>query len=620
MKFLNKTLSALIISLVLSFVLFANGLKGDFVADDKLVILQNPLITGHWSDLGEIFITPYYYDQTQAGLYRPLTVASYNFNKFFSDSPFGFHLLNIVLNALNGFMVFLLVSKLVNKRTAYMAMVLFMFLPIHSEAVSSIVGRAELMSFLFSSLSLLFVLNKKYALASALLLAGLLSKETTAGFFLVFLYLWKFKEHQTLKQVLSNSLYFVPSIAVYALLRVYVLGKYFIGVDHLMAYNPLRFASFLQSLWTSFKVLYLYLFKTVVPYKLSFDYSFNQIPIIQNPFLHYEVYAGIFILVALVYLMVKKKENIYGLSAAVFLLVYLPVSNWFVKIGTIMGERLMYAPSLGLVILAAVIIQNVKIKMQNDNNRAKPSSGLYGHVKFKILNLSPKLFIFHFSLLTLLAWYGFVIIDRNRDWNNESALIRSGYAASPNSVVNLTNMAFLEFNDKNYQEARKWAEKAIKVLPDHTPALYLAGHLYKNLGDTKSAESAWLRIIKLSPGYSKAYLSLGILYYEEGRLNEAEAVLGKGFELERRWNEAFPLALVKINRGKYSEAINLIINNFSEKPERRELKFALGLAYLKMGDKIKAEFYLNQVKDPAVEIGDYFRTVKDKKVFKIEEY
>lgn len=597
MKFLNTILFALVISLVLSFILYANGINGNFVADDKLVILQNPLLTGHLSDLSKIFSSPYYYGQAHAGLYRPLTTISYDLNKFFGSRPFGFHLLNIILNALNGFMVFLIVSKLVNKRTAYAAMMLFIFLPIHSEAVASIVGRAELMSFLFSSLSLLFVLNKRYALASIALLAGLLSKETAAGFFLVFLYLWKFKERQTLKQLFWGSLYFIPSIAVYTALRIYVLGKYFIGVDHLMAYNPLRFVSFFQSLWTSFRVFYLYLFKTVVPYKLSFDYSFNQIPIIKNPFLHYEVYVGIIILATLVYLAFKKRENIYGLSAVIFLFAYLPVSNWFVKIGTIMGERLIYAPSLGLVILAALLIDG-KLLAANKNTKK----------------------LVYVGLVVALSVYGFVVVDRNRDWRNEAALIQSAYATSPNSVVTLTDMAYLEFNNKNYREALKWAEKATEILPNHTPVLYLAGHSYKKLGDTKSAEFVWTKIIKLSPDYIKAYLSLGILYYEEGRLNEAENVLSKGFILDKKWNEAFPLALVKINLGKYPEAINIITNNFGDKPEKRELKFVLGLAYLKMGDKIKAEFYLNQVKEPAVGIEDYFRAIKDKKVFKIEEY
>lgn len=620
MKFLISYKNELIafgLALVLSFVLYGNSVNGDFISDDKLIILQNPLVSGNSSEFFKAFSNPYYYNQPHAGLYRPLSIASYNLNKVFSFESFGFHLLNVILNAFNGFLVFLLVSKLISqkialgftsKRPAFLAMILFLFLPIHSEAVSSIVGRAELLSFLFSVLSLLLVLNKRYALASVALLAGLLSKETAAGFFLVFLYLWKFGERQTLKQIFCNSLYFIPSVVLYAIMRAYVLGKYFVGVDHLMAYNPLKFAPFFHSLWTSFKVFYLYILKTIVPYQLSSDYSFNQIPIIQNPFVHYEVYVGLIALAGIIYFSTKKRNTIYGLSAAIFLLTYLPVSNWFIKIGTIMGERLMYAPSLGIVILAGLTVESLELKIKSQN------------FKFKILNSKIPLLTFYFLLLTLLAWYSYVIIDRNRDWATEPALLKSGYEASPNSVVSITNMGIVEFGNGNYTEASRWAEKALAIEPNHVPALFLVGHAYKNRGNLKSAESSWLRLVEISPNYVLAYLSLGILYYEHGQLDKAESVLTKGFELERTWGKAFPLALVKINRGKYDEAIQLIISNFEADSQKREIKFALGLAYLKKGDTTKAEFYLNQVKDSGISIEDYVRKVRDQKVFKINEY
>ena len=629
MSFRKEKFIVLAIAFALSFLLYGNSLGGDFVSDDKLIILQNPLVSGDLSDLSKAFSAPYYHDKPNAGLYRPLTVASYNLNRVFSSETFGFHLLNVILNAVNGFLVFLLVSRLGNpirtdgsqrdptsngtskRRAAYLAMALFMFLPIHSEAVSAIVGRAELLSFLFSITSLLFVIDKKYWIASLFLLAGLLSKETAAGFFLVFLYLWRFQGQKNLKhpvdnrlrksiihrQIFRNSLYFVPAVAIYAIMRASVLGKYFVGVDHLLAYNPLKFAPFFQSLWTSFKVFYLYMLKTIAPYQLSSDYSFNQIPIIQNPFLHYEVYIGVIVLAALIYVAVKKRGSVYGLSAAIFLFTYFLISNWFIKIGTIMGERLMYAPSLGLVILAAVLIDKLNIKYQ----------------KSKIL-------IFNFLFLILLGWYGFVIIDRNRDWRTERSLLTSGYTASPNSVVSITNMAFLDFNDGNYTGASKWVEKAIKILPDHMPAIFLAGHTYKKLGDSKLAESLWLRVLELQPNYDGAFLSLGVLYYEQGRFDEAESILKRGFDLQKTWGKAFPLALVKINNGKYDDAIRLVVSNFGEDPQKRELRFALGLAYLKKGDKQKAEFYLEQVKEPNISTEDYFKKIINQKVFKISEY
>ena len=71
----------------ISFGLYANSLGGDFVSDDKLVILQNPLVSGNFSDFFKAFGSPYYYNQPHSGLYRPLTIASHNLNKVFSLLP-----------------------------------------------------------------------------------------------------------------------------------------------------------------------------------------------------------------------------------------------------------------------------------------------------------------------------------------------------------------------------------------------------------------------------------------------------------------------------------------------------------------------------------------------------
>src|SRR3989338_8905760 len=180
-------------------------------------------------------------------------------------------------------------------------------------------------------------------------------------------------------------------------------------------------------------------------------------------------------------------------------------------------------------------------------------------------------------------------------------------------------MGILEFGDENYLLAGKWAEKVFAKKPNHVPALFLAGHAYKNIGNLKSAELSWLKLVELKPNYVQTYLSLGILYYEQGRLDKAEVVLAKGFELEKTWGKAFPLALVKINRGKYDEAIQLITSNFGADSQKREIKFALGLAYLKKGDNSRAEFYLSQIKDTGVSTEDYFKKVINQKVFKISE-
>ena len=51
--------------------------------------------------------------------------------------------------------------------------------------------------------------------------------------------------------------------------------------------------------------------------------------------------------------------------------------------------------------------------------------------------------------------------------------------------------------------------------------------------------------------------------------------------------------------------------------ELKKLSFSLENKYSK--DEI-LEFYLNQIKDPNIDIEDYFKQVINQKVFKINEY
>lgn len=282
-----------------------------------------------------------------------------------------------------------------------------------------------------------------------------------------------------------------------------------------------------------------------------------------------------------------------------------------------MGERLMYAPSLGLVILVSVLI-NKHVTVRGP--AAPHPTGAHLSVARLWGPQSRHPFLIYFCLTLLLFWYSYVIIDRNRNWATELALLKSGYEASPNSVVSITNMGIIEFGNGNYVKAGKWAEKALAIEPNHVPALFLVGHAYKNLGNAKSAESSWLKLVEVSPNYVVAYLSLGTLYYEQGQFNKAELAFKKGFELEKTWGKAFPLILVKINLGKYDEAIQLITGNFGLDLQKKEIKFTLGLVYLKKGDNEKAEFYLSQVKDSDVSVKDYIKKVRDQKTFKINEY
>lgn len=586
---------AALAAVVLSFALFGNGIPGKFLLDDGFVIVGNPLINDRLTGWGEIFISPYHFNQPLPGLYRPLAVVSYALNWFvFGDSPASFHVVNILLHALAAWLIFGLVSSISSRSMAAMASLIFMFLPIHVEGVTSIVGRAEILSFIFVLTALYGAWRGRYLLAAFAFLLALLSKENALAFLPIFVFLELFYQKKSWRVVGRNLRYFGPPLLVYLSLRWMALGKHFLSNDATMVYNPIKFAPFFSGFWTSFKVFYLYLQKTFIPIGFSSDYSFDAIPLVSQPLQSWQTLAGLSLLLLFIGLLFKKRSTIIGLGAAIFLFSYGVISNWVFKTGTIMAERLMYLPSFGLVLVLTGLAEPLWIK----RNRRLMVMSLVGVV---------------------LAWYGVRLVDRNRAWLNEANLFESAYAAAPRSVVNKTNKAYLYYNAKEYGRARQMIDEVLVGAPQHVPALNLAGHIYKKQGQLKEAEEFWKETIRWRKDFLRAYSSLGALYYENKYFESAEMVLTEAIEIYPRWSEVFLLSLTKTALGKYDEAITIVEKNFGKDPQK-ELKFALGVAYYKKGDQASAEPYLRAVKDPNVTLSEFLKIVEESTIFVVGEF
>ena len=117
----NKDLIlASVLVLVISFALFGNGIGGDFVFDDTIVIVGNPFINENLDGFWKIFTNPYFAYQPRPGLYRPLTIASYSLNSFlFGYSPVSFHIVNVLLHATTSFLIFVLFYRLSGRIVAF---------------------------------------------------------------------------------------------------------------------------------------------------------------------------------------------------------------------------------------------------------------------------------------------------------------------------------------------------------------------------------------------------------------------------------------------------------------------------------------------------------------------
>jgi protein O-mannosyl-transferase len=143
----------------------ANTLLNGFAYDDLPIIVNNPAVTqaGH---AAEAWTQDYWahargYDAGRDLLYRPLTVYSYRLNHAVGGlQPFGYHLVNVGLHvAVAGLVV--LVSRRAGGSARASALVgaVFAAMPIHTEAVANVVGRAELLVALFTLSAVLLAIR-----------------------------------------------------------------------------------------------------------------------------------------------------------------------------------------------------------------------------------------------------------------------------------------------------------------------------------------------------------------------------------------------------------------------------------------------------------------------------
>ncbi len=572
------------LAVVLSFLVFGNGISGDFVFDDVTVVQNRPDVkdAGNFFDL---FVSPYHQNTSKTGLFRPFTMASFAINHYVGGSPAGFHIINIIIHALNSFLVFWLVSYLFkNKFLSYATFLLFLTHPVHTEAVTSIVGRAELWAFFWSLLVIYFFIKKNTPLGLLSFLFALLSKEVALMVLPVIFYVDQvFNKSQVVATKIKKILLFAMPLGVYSVLRYVALGQYFFGDSAVtMVTNPLKFVSFSERIVTAFKVLYLYVEKLIWPVRLSADYSYNTILPVKNwwepTFLTGAGFFG-FLLFLLIYRKTHKTALAFG--SLLFLAPYLLVSNLITPIGTIMGERLIYFSSFGFVLLFSRLLLKLSEKFGK-----------------KIVYVVLALIVMLFSARTII---------RNNDWYDAKALFSATVRVSPNSLITRAALAAVYIKTDEWSEAKEQLNIARNIHENNSRVQNLLGIVADHDGDYRLAEEKYLRSLELNPDAINAQINLAELYAKLGRLQEAGIMFKKVIDFYPIDEYVIRYAYIQITLRDPSGAIDTINKYLDDGLDNPDLNAPLGTAYFVKGDYKMALFFLKK----AIELGNTASEVKE---------
>lgn len=329
----------LLLLTVAAFGIYANALNGGLVWDDHYYVSRFPL---RFNSLSSLFL-PTDLKGAIMVFYRPLIGLTYllDYSVWF-DKPLGYHLTNIIFHTVNTVLLYFICNKIFKSVTvAFWAAMLFAVHPIHTESVSWIAGRTDIVATAFVFLSMLAHTefkeknNKKAIIPATLFFAlAMFSKEIAIGAIIVFAMYDLLISGQ-------KGLESLPYICYGAVIILYLIMRQLYLANTVM---EMSFKSFPGMLTIFFSSMAFYLYKFFYPIGLSLYIS-------EIPYKPLFLIAGIFLFATLVLLFIKKKR-IYFFLIASFLITIMP--SIFGAFTTVLSpsfaERYLYLPSAFLCI------------------------------------------------------------------------------------------------------------------------------------------------------------------------------------------------------------------------------------------------------------------------------
>ncbi|MEP6707068.1 MAG: tetratricopeptide repeat protein, partial [Pyrinomonadaceae bacterium] len=150
---------------------------------------------------------------------------------------------------------------------------------------------------------------------------------------------------------------------------------------------------------------------------------------------------------------------------------------------------------------------------------------------------------------------------------------------------------------------------AARLAPKDFRWVYLLGKLYEKEGDVREAINNYDVGRQLRPDYLPVFVSLGNIYLQLNRLDEAEANFKRALELSENAAAAqYGLGQAALSKRSYVDAARYLEKALSLAPEANRLHYALAMAYRGLGKMDQAQSHLAlsgtvgvRVSDPLVD-------------------
>ena len=468
-------------------------------------------------------------------LYRPLTWLSQLIDlRLWGDRVRGYHITNLLLHLLSTLLVYAIGLSLLgswadrgtvpgkgSRWPAWLAALLFAIHPVHTEAVTWINGRADLLSTCFYLVAFwLYLLYRRreqlWVLFISLLafLLALLSKEMAitlplaiALFVLCFdpspwrAPLRQLGRSRAVKAIVEALPYLAVAV-LYLTLRLAVLGRVFGTADRTAGGLPL-----------AAQVVALYLRLLVLPYPLKALRPLSDLQTISGVGAWLApVVVGVVLLLGVAAL---RRWRLQGFAVLFFSVTVLPVSGLF-SAGDYAAERFLYLPSLAVCLAAGALLARLWQRQRT--------------VALALI------------LVIALPWM-VLTLARNGVWQDRLTFWSKAVQDSPNSATAHSHLGLVYLDQGQAAQAMAELGRAVELDPQDSDSQNSLGMGYYVQGQLDQAETAFLKAAELGPGAAVAHFNLGVVYGAQGRSEEAVQAYQKALEIDPRSTAA------KVNLG-----------------------------------------------------------------------
>jgi Flp pilus assembly protein TadD len=532
-------------------------LRGGFVWDDGSMVVANPLVQSPdglkaaWTG-------------SEGRDYLPVTFSMLWLEwRLWKGSPMGFHIVNVLLHALNSFLLWRLLEKL-KVPGAWLGALLFAVHPVNVASVAWIAERKNTLAMAFSLGAVLAYLRSErtgkfrdYATSLILFALALLGKAAAVvvapG---ILLFAWWRTEALTRRDFVKAAPYFVFALAS---------GLVTIWFQHYRAIagEPVPMGGILERLATAGQAWWFYLGKLIFPQGLSMLYPSWDVA----------------------------RTMPWGLAPALLVAVVL-FAAWFLR--SYGGRPIFFGlawftlgllPTLGFVRMYYFRFSPVADHWQYfaaPGVLALAGAGLFSLIAWN-KSVGRIICVAIVALLSILTWNrAGAFHTPERFWKEVQRSISSSWVAS-------SNLAIIHLRQGQPEAALSEAREAVRLAPSAVEARLNLAVILDETGKNRDAITEFSEAVRLRPDLPQTHRGLGVALERSGAAREAVAAYAEVVRLEPQdVKTRFKLGTLQNAMGNHREAIGQFAKVIQAAPDDAEARNSLAIALFLTGQRVEA--------------------------------